>query len=82
RLHRGACGSPSGAKRLVTDTLAIVAGLRSATAVGPVLLRAEVAEVPFPAFDSLKAPPWSTDKGAEVVRYVASRVRSRSMLPG
>ena len=43
RLRKGACGSPRGAARLVTDALAAVARLRSADPSGPVLLRADSA---------------------------------------
>lgn len=43
RLRRGATGSPRGAKRFVADTLATVRRLRSATATGPVLVRADSA---------------------------------------
>ena len=43
RLRRGATGSPRGAKRFVADTLTTVRRLRSATATGVVLLRADSA---------------------------------------
>jgi hypothetical protein len=43
RLRKGATGSPRGARRFVADTLATVHRLRSATATGPVLLRADSA---------------------------------------
>lgn len=43
RLRRGATGSPRGAKRFVADALATVRRLRSATATGPVLVRADSA---------------------------------------
>jgi hypothetical protein len=43
RLRRGATGSPRGAKRFVADILATVRRLRSQTATGPVLLRADSA---------------------------------------
>src|SRR5665811_1936463 len=43
RLRKGSCGSPRGAKRLVTDALATVRKLRTGPAGGKVLLRADSA---------------------------------------
>lgn len=43
RLRKGSCGSPRGAKRLVTDALATVKKLRSGPAGAKVLLRADSA---------------------------------------
>jgi Transposase DDE domain group 1 len=43
RLRKGACGSPRGAARMVSDTLATVKRLRSAESTGKVLLRADSA---------------------------------------
>ena len=43
RLRKGSTGSPRGAKRFVADILATVRRLRTATATGPVLLRADSA---------------------------------------
>lgn len=43
RLRKGACGSPRGAKRIVADTLATVARLRSTDATTKPLLRADSA---------------------------------------
>ena len=43
RLRKGSCGSPRGAKRLVTDALATVKKLRTGPAGGKVLLRADSA---------------------------------------
>lgn len=43
RLRKGATGSARGAKRLVNDALATVAGLRSTAATGRVLVRADSA---------------------------------------
>ena len=43
RLRKGSCGSPRGAKRLVTDPLATVKKLRTNPAGAKVLLRADPA---------------------------------------
>ena len=43
RLRKGSCGSPRGAKRLVTDALATVRKLRTGPTGGKVLLRADSA---------------------------------------
>jgi Transposase DDE domain group 1 len=43
RLRKGSCGSPRGAKRLVTDALATVKKLRTGPAGGKVLFRADSA---------------------------------------
>src|SRR5664280_2663544 len=43
RLRKGSCGSPRGAKRLVTDALATVRKLRTGPGAGKVLLRADSA---------------------------------------
>src|SRR5665811_2301336 len=43
RLRKGSCGSPRGAKRLVTDALATVKKLRTSPTDGKVLLRADSA---------------------------------------
>jgi hypothetical protein len=43
RLRKGSCGSPRGAKRLVTDALATAKKLRTSPADGKVLLRADSA---------------------------------------
>jgi hypothetical protein len=43
RLRRGATGSPRGAKRFIADILTTVRRLRTTTATGPVLLRADSA---------------------------------------
>ena len=43
RLRKGSCGSPRGAKRLVTDALATVKRLRTGPAGGQILLRADSA---------------------------------------
>ncbi|TWP34351.1 IS1380 family transposase [Leekyejoonella antrihumi] len=52
RLRKGAVGSPRGAKRLVTDTLATVARMRSANAAGKVLLRADSAFMGHPTISA------------------------------
>ena len=43
RLRKGSCGSPRGAKRLVTDALATVRKLRTGPGAGKVLVRADSA---------------------------------------
>jgi Transposase DDE domain group 1 len=43
RLRKGACGSPRGAARMIADTLATVARLRSPAATAPPLVRADSA---------------------------------------
>jgi len=43
RLRKGSCGSPRGAKRLVTDALVTVKKLRAGPAAAKVLLRADSA---------------------------------------
>src|SRR5665811_2377084 len=43
RLRKGSCGSPRGAKRLVTDALATVRKLRTGPGAPKVLLRADSA---------------------------------------
>ena len=49
RLRKGACGSPRGAARMVADTLATVARLRSAAATGKPLMRADSAFYGYPS---------------------------------
>ncbi len=48
RLRKGACGSPRGAARMVADTLATVARLRSPAATTPPLVRADSAFYGYP----------------------------------
>ncbi len=48
RLRKGAVGSPRGAKRLIADALKTVARMRSGSAVGKVLLRADSAFMGHP----------------------------------
>ncbi|HYJ56532.1 MAG TPA: IS1380 family transposase [Mycobacterium sp.] len=48
RLRKGACGSPRGAARMVSDTLATVARLRSPAATTPPLMRADSAFYGYP----------------------------------
>lgn len=43
RLRKGSCGSPRGAERIVADTLATVRRLRTPTATGMILVRADSA---------------------------------------
>jgi hypothetical protein len=49
RLRKGSCGSPRGAARMIADTLATVARLRSAEATGKPMVRMDSAFYGYPA---------------------------------